>query len=158
MVLSAEAGADINWWIDNAIQSERKITHGMHKVLLQTDASPHGWGPIRLLGYRKFKLMNGMKVQIAGGSSLSSWSTSAARTKGCTQWSAEFVCRRQQHAHTLRNGQYNSCGLSVRKRRHQVDARSKCIPGTLENFGTTRNGLICITFEGSVSTVCSMTS
>ena len=77
MTLSEAAKTDVTWWIDNALGSRRKINHGVHDILLQTDASLHGWGAwIELVEWRTWPDVSGMAVQMVDGSSQNWTSTS----------------------------------------------------------------------------------
>ena len=47
MTLSQSSRAELNWWIFNVDISYKLISHGEPKLLIQTDASSHGWGGVR---------------------------------------------------------------------------------------------------------------
>ena len=44
MELSASAKSDLEWWIDNIQQSEKKISPPNPDIVITTDASKQGWG------------------------------------------------------------------------------------------------------------------
>ena len=44
MTLSPSSRAELNWWITNVDTSHKLISHGEPELLIQTDASTHGWG------------------------------------------------------------------------------------------------------------------
>ena len=44
MVISKNAKADVEWWLENAMSQKRKITHGRITHVMNTDASNDGWG------------------------------------------------------------------------------------------------------------------
>lgn len=47
MTLSPSSRAELNWWITNVDTSHKLISHGEPELLIQTDASTHGWGGVR---------------------------------------------------------------------------------------------------------------
>ena len=47
MELSASAKSDLQWWIDNVQQSDKKILPPNPDIVITTDASKHGWGAVR---------------------------------------------------------------------------------------------------------------
>lgn len=47
MALSPSSEAELNWWITNVDTSNKLISHGEPELLIQTDASTHGWGGVR---------------------------------------------------------------------------------------------------------------
>ena len=47
MTLSQSSKAELNWWIVNVDTSSQLISHGEPELLIQTDASSHGWGGVR---------------------------------------------------------------------------------------------------------------
>ena len=47
MTLSPSSKAELNWWITNVNTSHKLISHGEPELLIQTDASTHGWGGVR---------------------------------------------------------------------------------------------------------------
>lgn len=47
MTLSPSSRAELNWWITNVDTSNKLISHSEPELLIQTDASTHGWGGVR---------------------------------------------------------------------------------------------------------------
>ena len=47
MELSASAKSDLQWWVDNVQQSEKKISPPNPDIVMTTDASKQGWGAVR---------------------------------------------------------------------------------------------------------------
>ena len=47
MTLSSGSRAELNWWISNVETSHKLISHGEPELLIQTDASAHGWRGVR---------------------------------------------------------------------------------------------------------------
>ena len=47
MTLSQSSRAELTWWIFNVDMSYKLFSHGEPELLIQTDASSHGWGGVR---------------------------------------------------------------------------------------------------------------
>lgn len=47
MELSASAKSDLQWWVDNIQQSEKKISPPNPDIVITTNASKQGWGAVR---------------------------------------------------------------------------------------------------------------
>ena len=47
MCLSEDSLTDMQWWLDNAATSHRRLYHGLPAIVLTTDASNEGYGGLR---------------------------------------------------------------------------------------------------------------
>ena len=47
VTLSPSSRAELNWWITDMDTSHKLTSHGEPELIIQTDASTHGWGGVR---------------------------------------------------------------------------------------------------------------